>query len=219
MTNYAKIFLGNYNFRKDSCEVPMKYVMSNEMRKVKPRNGEEITLYRIRAIKDFTAYVLKRKVRFKEDKRSIVYQIEKKLIRAGDPGGFIQSEKNLSQNGSCWIDDDAFAFGQAKVCDDAYLGGKAAIGGKVKLYDDTKVTDSVQLGGSIKLYGRTKIIGTGSYFDNGVYKDLCLGKETIEANTKAAITEKEAKPSQPSRGKIRIEIEFDEKKYVNDFEF
>ena len=30
-------------------------------------------------------------------------------VRAGDLGGFVQSEENLSQEGSCWIYDNALA--------------------------------------------------------------------------------------------------------------
>ncbi|MBR3172709.1 hypothetical protein IKF21_02240 [Candidatus Saccharibacteria bacterium] len=49
-----------------------------------------LTLYRIRALKSFGD------------------------VRAGDIGGFVQSEANLSQEGSCWI------YGNSRV----YLNGR-----------------------------------------------------------------------------------------------
>lgn len=189
----------------------MKYVLSNEMRKIKPRQGKEVVLYRIKAIQNFTVMSLKSKVRYEGEKRTIVRVIEEKRIKAGDSGGFVQSEKNLSQEGSCWIDNDAFAFGAAKVCDDAYLGGRAAIGGKVKLFDETKVVDEVQLGGSMKLYGHSVIIGKGSYYDNGVYKNLCVGY--VEEQESTEETTEQAKESNSSR-EVKVEVEIDGKKIV-----
>ena len=43
----------------------------------------DATLYRIRALKDFGH------------------------VRAGTLGGFVASERNLSQDGNCWVADDA----------------------------------------------------------------------------------------------------------------
>ena len=195
----------------------MKYILTNEVRKVKPRKGKQVVLYRIRATRNFTTYSFKRKIRFKDDKRTIVYEIEEKLVKAGDPGGFVQSEKNLSQKGSCWIDDEAYAFGSAVVRDDAYLGGKARIGDNVKLLDNTKVVDNIQLGGNNKLTGRSKAIGEGIYYDNGTYNNVCLGK--IEVKAPSEKTNKKSKDPSNSSGKIKIEIQLGGKKIVNDFEF
>ena len=36
-------------------------------------------------------------------------------VKAGDLGGYIQSENNLSQNGDCWVD------GNGRVADNGYV--------------------------------------------------------------------------------------------------
>ena len=56
-----------------------------------------VKLYRIEALKDFS------------------------LVKKGDKGGFVQSERNLSQFENCWIYDDSKAFGNSLVRSDAVL--------------------------------------------------------------------------------------------------
>ncbi len=46
-------------------------------------------------------------------------------VKAGDLGGFVEAERNLSQKDTSWIFDDAIAAGDALVDQDARLFGKA----------------------------------------------------------------------------------------------
>ena len=78
--------------------------------------NENKTLYRIRALKDFSD------------------------VKAGDLGGYVESENNLSQFGNCWIYNKAKVFDKSKVYDDAWVGGTALIGG------------SSGVGGSSRIY-------------------------------------------------------------------
>ena len=64
-----------------------------------------ITLHRIRALMDISRYG----------------------VRAGDIGGWIEAESNLSQYGDAWVSDDARVYGNAKVCDDARVYGDALV--------------------------------------------------------------------------------------------
>lgn len=78
------------------------------------------TLYRIEALKDFSD------------------------IKAGDLGGWIQSEANLSQDGSCWVADNAHIYdnarvsGNAWVSDNAHIYGNARVSGNVRVYGDAE---------------------------------------------------------------------------------
>ena len=58
-------------------------------------NIDGITLHRIKALKDFSN------------------------VKAGDLGGWIEKENNLSQMDNAWIGGDAKVYGSAKVCCDA----------------------------------------------------------------------------------------------------
>ena len=50
-------------------------------------------------------------------------------VEAGELGGFVQSEQNLSQEGTCWIYDDAICCGEALVKQDAELHDGAVAAG------------------------------------------------------------------------------------------
>ena len=62
------------------------------------------TLYRIRALRDIGD-----------------------CVKAGDLGGFVESENNLSHSGSSWVFDNAQVYDKAQVCDNAWVCGDAVI--------------------------------------------------------------------------------------------
>lgn len=81
-------------------EVSKKYKLTDDY---KFYNGQ--TLYRIQALKDFGR------------------------VHNGDRGGFVHSEENLSQEGYCWITDNAIVCDNAVVCDDAVIYDNAVVCG------------------------------------------------------------------------------------------
>ena len=48
-------------------------------------------------------------------------------VHAGDIGGFVEGEQNLSHEGKAWVCDNAVASGDAAVCDDAVVRGNAVV--------------------------------------------------------------------------------------------
>ena len=54
-------------------------------------------------------------------------------VSAGDLGGYVEKEENLSHDGNAWVCGDAKVYGNAKVCDDAKVCGNA------KVYGDAEV--------------------------------------------------------------------------------
>lgn len=53
--------------------------------------------------------------------------IEKYGVKAGDLGGFIESENNLSRYGNSWVADDAEIYSNAQVSGNARVAGDALI--------------------------------------------------------------------------------------------
>lgn len=54
-------------------------------------------------------------------------------VSAGDLGGFLESEKNLSQNGDAWVYGDAMVFGDARVSGNAWVYGNARVFGDAEV--------------------------------------------------------------------------------------
>ena len=48
-------------------------------------------------------------------------------VEAGEKGGWIEKEENLSQEGLCWVYGDARVYDNARVCGDAQVYGDAQI--------------------------------------------------------------------------------------------
>lgn len=101
-----------------------KYRLTNKTRTV-TRNGKDIILYQIEALRDFGD------------------------IKAGDLGGFVESEANLSHGGDCWVGDKARIYGNALVC------GNATVGGNARVYGNAKIFGNATVSGSSKVCGDT----------------------------------------------------------------
>ena len=87
-----------------------KYRLTEETTKVGNR-----PLYRIQALRDFGN------------------------VKEGDIGGYIESEKNLSQDGNAWVSGDARVYGDACVYGNARVYGDARVYGNA----DIKTTGDI----------------------------------------------------------------------------
>lgn len=68
-------------------------------------------------------------------------------VQAGDCGGFIEDDKNLSQFGDAWITDDAKAYDNSHVSKRALMAGEAEIFGNGVLTDKAKALHSAKIFG------------------------------------------------------------------------
>lgn len=60
-------------------------------------------------------------------------------IKAGDLGGWVETKNNLSHEGDCWIGDNAWVSGHARVDENAWVGGNAVVSGKAFIHDNARV--------------------------------------------------------------------------------
>lgn len=130
------------------------------------------TLYRIEALIDF-GYVI-----------------------AGDKGGFVQSEFNLSQEGGCWIYGNAMVYGEAQVYGDAMIADTAKVCGDVEIYGNAAI-----FGDAIIKSIRDYIVfknwwSSGRYFtwtrSNNMWKVGCFYGTGEELITKAFLDSRES---------------------------
>ena len=63
------------------------------------------------------------------------------------PGGFVQSERNLSQEGTCWIADNAIAAEEACVSGHSLLSDNAWACGHAAIFDRAIVSGNAVLDG------------------------------------------------------------------------
>lgn len=114
-----------------------KYVLTDETITIKGR-----TLYRIKALKDFGE------------------------VKAGDLGGFIEREENLSQEGNAWVGDYAKVFKKARIYGNAQIGGSALIFDSAQIYDNAQIFDSARICDEARIYGSTFVYGSTWIYGN-----------------------------------------------------
>lgn len=85
-------------------------------------------------------------------------------VKAGELGGWVESEDNLSQEGNCWIYDKSMAFDNARVLDNARVMGGSAV------YDNAIVKDNALVDDHANVFGNAIISDYGSVqgYDNEV---------------------------------------------------
>lgn len=150
----------------------MKYkVLTDETKIVSGRK-----LYRIQAIEDFSD------------------------VMTGDKGGWVESEYNLSQEGLCWLYDDAIACGNAVVSGNATLSdiaqaqdfvnisGDASVTGTARITDCVVVdglacVDGAFISGTVKLTGNASII-KDVFLDDGIIVDSEIPRDVIALGAK-----------------------------------
>lgn len=147
-----------------------KYELTDETKIITVYDpSNEIILYRIRALKNF------------------------RNVRAGDLGGWIEKEENLSQEGNCWVYDNASVFENAYVCDDVIVCHNSSVYGNARVcenasiynnssvrenacvFGNSLVCDNSVICGNAKLYGISYICCNGDSFIKKTRDYLTVG--------------------------------------------
>ena len=108
---------------------------------------EGIVIYRIRALKDFSD------------------------VRTGDVGGWVCSYGNLSQDGDCWIYDDAKCLDDARVYDNAKMYNNAIMFGNSVMYDYAVMLNNSIMYDISKMFNKTKMYDNAMIYDNAIIGD------------------------------------------------
>ena len=118
------------------------------------------TLYHIEALKDFGN------------------------VKKGDKGGYVQSEENLSQEGDCWIYDNAKVFDSAVVYGNAKVFGNAEVFGNTKVYGKALVYGNAKVFDDAKVYDGAKVYGDAIVSNNAIVvnKAIVCGNAKVFGN-------------------------------------
>lgn len=103
-----------------------KYELTKQVRIVR---GSQV--HRIRAVKDFGN------------------------VKKGDLGGWIESEENLSQEGNCWVYDNAIVCYRANVSENAVIRFSACVFGEAKIRGNAKVRKGATVTGQAIVRGES----------------------------------------------------------------
>lgn len=105
-------------------------------------NGSPIILHRIVALYDFND------------------------VKAGDLGGFVESEFNLSQFGLSWVYDDAKVINSSRVYDDVQVRGEAIVRGQAIISERAVIDGNADVSGSARVFGHAEVFGSARIMGN-----------------------------------------------------
>ena len=126
---HKKIDHFNCNRPRGCCQMK-KYELTEETINVFGK-----TLHRIRATRDFSN------------------------VHAGDLGGFIENELNLSHDRDTWVYGNAWAYGEARVYGNALVSGEARVYGNALVSGDARVYGNALVSGDARVEGKALVGG------------------------------------------------------------
>lgn len=122
-------------------------------------------------------------------------------VKCGDLGGFVQSEDNLSQEGTCWIYDraicceDAYVTQAACMYDDAVAKECAWIGGTATMHDEALAEgDSIMKSGSIREKGQIAGDAFVTKNERSGYSPLIFGSSRVYGSISGSLMIKDLVP-------------------------
>lgn len=115
------------------------------------------------------------------------------VVKAGELGGYIAKEDNLSQTGACWVGENAMAFDDARIYENAILAGRALAYGKAYLRGAVHVRESAIIRGNAILENYAEVYGTAiveddaRIFQRAAIFDNAQVRETAEVSGTAKV--------------------------------
>ena len=112
-----------------------KYEFTGEVKSI-----DEKMLHRIRAVRD----------------------IPEHNVKAGDLGGWLETEENLSHNGAAWVMNSAYVMGKARVMGKALVADSALVMDSAYVMGKARVTDSARVMGNARVMDASDYIAIGA---------------------------------------------------------
>lgn len=88
------------------------------------------------------------------------------VVNAGTLGGYVESEWNLSRDGTCWIGDNACAIGNARVTRNARMSGDAIACGNARICGNSCVGTHAEISGNAIIFHCAIVGGWAKITDN-----------------------------------------------------
>ena len=88
-------------------------------------------------------------------------------VEAGELGGWIEKEENLSADGNAWVYGDARVYGNAWVYGDARVSGNARVYGNAWVYGNARVYGDARVSGNARVYGNARVSGNARVYGAG----------------------------------------------------
>ncbi len=90
-------------------------------------------------------------------------------VKAGDLGGYVERENNLSHEGNAWVSGNARVSDNARVYGNAWVSGNARVYGNADVYGNARVSDNAWVSDNARVYGNAWVSGNADVSGNDDY--------------------------------------------------
>lgn len=120
-------------------------------------------------------------------------------VKAGDLGGQIEKEYNLSHEDHAWVCDEGKVYGDARVIDDArvlgcakvydnaLIEGRARVCNHAQVYNKASVSHNVEVGGNAMVYNHAMVYDNALVLGNAKVYDFCCISGKAQVSDEAAV--------------------------------
>lgn len=108
-------------------------------------------------------------------------------VKAGDLGGWIESEENLSQSGNCWVADNAMVYDHAQVRDNAILRGNAIACDRAQVTENAKLFDKTWIADDARISGQAELHDFAYAKDDAIISDFALASGRASVSGEAQV--------------------------------
>ena len=84
-------------------------------------------------------------------------------VKAGELGGFVEGEINLSQDGDAWVSGNACVSANACVSDNAWVYGDAWVSDSAGVFGNAKVSGNAEVSGDADISGDAEVSANSDY--------------------------------------------------------
>ena len=101
-------------------------------------------------------------------------------VKAGDIGGWVCSYNNLSQEGNCWIFDNAMMFdnaimfGNSVMYDNAVMLNNSIMYDNSKMFNNSKMYDEARMYDNALMFNDSKMFGNSKMYNNAKMFDYAI---------------------------------------------
>jgi len=110
-------------------------------------------------------------------------------IKKGDLGGWVRSEKNLSQEGDCWISGNAWISGDAWVLGNAVVTGYAQVSGNAVVTGYAQVSGNAVVTGYAQVSGNARVSHDARVYENAQVSGYAQVSGNARVSGKAVVSD------------------------------
>lgn len=92
-------------------------------------------------------------------------------VKAGDLGGFILDENNLSHKGNCWVYPGSFIGNTARVTGNAKVKGNSVVRNTARVYENAVIDNGADIYTAAKIHGNAYVGGRLEVNRSEIYGD------------------------------------------------